>query len=92
MPTFIVSSAILRPAQDPKTCAVGAPKMLMQAGIRNVTLRSCYCCSEYGNVVFVVEGENRDTVLDAFRRINVPIASILEAEEIKQTVPRSITA
>ena len=92
MPTFIVSSAILRPAQDPKACAVGAPKMLVQAGIRNVTLRSCYCCSEYGNVVFVVESENRDIVLEAFRRINVPIASILEAEEIKQTVAKPISA
>jgi nitrate reductase NapAB chaperone NapD len=66
--------------------------MLMQAGIRNVTLRSCYCCSEYGNVVFVVEGENQETILDAFRRINVPIASILEAEEIKQTVAEHIMA
>lgn len=85
MPTFIVSSAILRPIQDPKACAVGAPKMLMQAGIRNIKLRSCYCCSDYGNVVFVVDGENRGGVLDAFNRINMPVASILEAEEIKPT-------
>ncbi len=83
MPTFIANSAILRPAQDPKACAVGAPNMLMQAGIRNLKLRSCYCCSEYGSVVFVVEGESRDSVLEAFNRINVPIASILEAEEVK---------
>ena len=88
MPTFIVNSAILRPAQDPKTCAIGAPRMLIKAGIRNVTLRSCYCCSEYGNVVFVVEGENREIVLDTFRRINVPVASILEVEEIKQSVTK----
>ena len=92
MPTFIVSSAILRPTQDPKACAVGAPKMLMQAGIRNIKLRSCYCCSDYGNVVFVVDGENRDSVLEAFNRINVPVASILEAEEIKPTVANPITA
>jgi hypothetical protein len=83
MPIFIVNSAILRPVQDPKSCAMGAPKMLIQAGIKNVKLRSCYCCSEYGSVVFVVEGESRDSVLEAFRKINVPIASILEAEEIK---------
>jgi hypothetical protein len=92
MATFIVSSAILRPAQDPKACAVGAPKMLVQAGIKNVMLRSCYCCSEYGNAVFVVEGDNRDSVLEAFRRINVPVASILAAEEIKQSVANPITA
>ena len=84
MPTFIVNSAILRPAQDPKACAIGAPKMLTRAGIKDVTLRSCYCCSEYGNVVFVVEGASRDSVLQAFNQINVPIASIMEAEEIPQ--------
>jgi hypothetical protein len=92
MATFIVNSAILRPAQDPNACATGAPKMLMKAGIQNVKLRTCYCCSEYGKVVFVVDGESRDSVLEAFNRINVPVASILEAEEIKQTVQSSIPA
>jgi hypothetical protein len=83
LPTFIVNTAILRPAQDPNACARGAPKMLMNAGIKDVYLRSCYCCSEYGSVVFVLDGPSRDNVLDAFRKINVPVASILEAEEIK---------
>lgn len=83
MPTFIVSTAILSPSQEPQTCAIGAPKKLMDAGIRNVTLRSCYCCSEYESVVFVVDGANRESALKAFRQINVPVASILEAEEIK---------
>ena len=83
LPTFIVNTAILRPAQEPTACARGAPKMLMQAGIKDITLRSCYCCSEYGSVVFVLDGPSRDKVLDSFRKINVPIASIMEAEEIK---------
>ncbi len=85
MPTFMVDTAILRPAQDPRACAVGAPKMLMRAGIKDMTLRSCYCCSEYGFVSFVLEATNRDLVLEAFNRINVPIASISEVEEIPAT-------
>jgi hypothetical protein len=92
MPTFIVNTAILRPRQEPMACATGAPKMLMNSGIRNVKLRSCYCCSEYGNVVFVLEAESREVVLDAFNRINVPIASIMAAEEIKQLEAMSATA
>jgi len=83
MPTFIVNTAILRPRQEPMACASGTPKMLMNAGIKNLKLRSCFCCSEYGNVVFVVDGESRESVLDAFNRINVPIASIMAAEEVK---------
>ncbi|MCW4009570.1 MAG: hypothetical protein NWF05_02990 [Candidatus Bathyarchaeota archaeon] len=86
MPTFIVSSAILKPAHDPQACAVGAPKMLRQAGLNDVVLRSCYCCSEYGSVVFIVDSKSRDAVLEAFNKINVPVASIVEAEEIKQPV------
>jgi hypothetical protein len=57
--------------------------MLNNAGIKGVTLRSCYCCSEFGSVIFVLDGPNRDSVLEAFNRINVPVASIMEAEEIK---------
>ncbi len=77
---------------DPKACAVGAPKTLMQAGIRDVCLRSCYCCSVEGRVVFVVEGGSSESVLEAFNRINVPVASIVEAEEVavqKATAPVS---
>ena len=92
MPTFIVSSAILRPSQDPKACAIGAPKMFMQAGFKNIKLRSCYCCSDYGSVIFVVDGNSRDTVLEAFNQINVPVASILETEEITQTAENSVSA
>ena len=82
MPIFVVNSAILRPPMDARACAVGASTMLQQAGIKDVKLRSCYCCSSEGRVVFVVEGESSEVVLDAFNRINVPIASIMEAEEV----------
>jgi hypothetical protein len=81
MPKFIVNTAILRPLEDPKACAVGAPKMLANAG-SNLKIRSCYCCSEFGSVVFVLEGETQDSVLEAFNKINVPVASIVEVEEI----------
>jgi hypothetical protein len=91
VPTFIVSSAILKPAIDPKTCALDAPRKLSQVGAE-IKLRSCYCCSDYGSVVFVVDSVSRDSVLDAFRQISVPVASILEAEEIKQSVANPTTA
>jgi hypothetical protein len=89
MATFIVNSAILRPAHDPQACAVGAPKMLMRAGISDVTVRSCYCCSEYGSAIFVVEGASRDGVLQAFNQVNIPVASILEVEEVPQQIATS---
>jgi hypothetical protein len=80
MATFVVNSAIIRPLQDPKACALGAPKALMQSGVKDVCFRTCYCCSEYGSVVFVIDGPNRNRVLEVFNQINIPVASIVEAE------------
>ncbi len=91
MPTFIVNTAILRPQQDPRACAIDAPKKLMSSGIRDLKVRSCYCCSEYGSAIFVIDGASREDVLDGFRRINVPVASIMQAEEIKQIAASPMT-
>ena len=81
--TFIVNTAILRPRQDPKTCATGAPQMLLTSGVKDIRIRSCYCCSEYGSVVFVLDANSSDDVLRAFSNVNVPVASIMAAEEMK---------
>ena len=52
------------------------------AGVENVKVKSCYCCGEEERVVFIMEGDNRDAVLEAFLKVNVPVASIMEAEEV----------
>ncbi len=83
MKKFIVNSAILSSELDPMACAMGAPKMLMNAGVKDVKIKSCYCCGAEGRSVFVVEGESKDGVLEAMNKINVPVASIMEAEEVK---------
>ena len=83
MKKFIVNSAILPSSMDPMACAVGAPKMLMNAGVKDAKIKSCYCCGPEGRVVFVAEAENREMLLEALNKINVPVASIMEAEEVK---------
>lgn len=83
MKEFIVNTAILTPKMDPKVCAANAPTMLQNAGIKDTSIVSCYCCSTEGRVVFVVKADDRDKVLDALNRINVPVASIMETEEVK---------
>ena len=91
MPTFMVNSAILRPKTDPMACASNTPEIFKQSGIRNVKLQSCYCCSDEGRVVFIVEAENRDAALSAFDRINVPIASITETQQVKPKITAPAT-
>jgi hypothetical protein len=76
---FLVNSAILLPGKDPKACALGSPQRLMQYG---VNVKTCYCCGPEGRVVFVVEAESKEAALDAFFKINVPVASLVETEEV----------
>jgi hypothetical protein len=79
---FVVNSAILQPSLDPIACAVAALKMLAKEGIKNVKIKNCYCCGLEGKAVFIIEGESKEAVLDAWNKINLPIASNMEAEEV----------
>jgi hypothetical protein len=79
MKTFVINSAILLPSTNPKACALGSPKRLIQFG---VNVKTCYCCGPEGRVVFIIEAENKEAALDAFSKIEVPVASIVEAEEV----------
>jgi nitrate reductase NapAB chaperone NapD len=82
MKKFIVNSAILPASMDPLACAVGTPKMLEKAGIKNVKVKSCFCCGQEGKIVFVADAESKESLMDALTKINLPIASIMEAEEV----------
>jgi nitrate reductase NapAB chaperone NapD len=82
MARFLVNSAIFRAGKDPKACAKGAVKMLNQGKIKDVELKTCYCCSQEGRVAFIVEAASRDAVLETMEKIDVPVASILEVEEV----------
>jgi hypothetical protein len=55
MPNYIVNSAILRSGKDPKTCATGAAKMLTNGKTKDITVKSCYCCTNEQRVAFVIE-------------------------------------
>ncbi len=83
MKKFIVNSAILSSSLNPMDCAVGAPKMMMNAGIKDVKIKSCYCCGAEGRSVFVVEAETKEALLEAMNKVNIPVASVMEAEEVK---------
>jgi nitrate reductase NapAB chaperone NapD len=57
--------------------------MLAKEGIKNVKIKSCYYCGPEGRAVFIVEGESKEAVLNALNKINLPVASIMEAEEVR---------
>jgi len=82
MKKFLVNSAILPASMDPMACAVGMPEMLQKHGIKNVKIRSCYCCGKEGKIVFFAEAENKESLMDALTKIDMPVASVSEAEEV----------
>jgi hypothetical protein len=86
MPRYLVDSAILSSGKDPKTCAEGAAKMLSKGKFKDIEAKSCYCCGGEGRVAFVIEGPNRDVVLETLQeQLDIPIASITEIEEVTAT-------
>lgn len=85
MPRFIVNPAILPSGKDPRTCATGAAKMLTSGKIKNISVKSCYCCNDQKRVTFVIEAPSSHELLDVMEKIDVPVASIMEVEEITPT-------
>jgi hypothetical protein len=82
MKTFIVNSAILPKEMDPAHCAMGTPKMLKDAGINDVKVRTCYCCGKDGKVVMEFEAPNKESLSNALKKIELPVESIMEAEKV----------
>jgi hypothetical protein len=82
MPSYIVNSAILRSGKDPKTCATGAAKMLTSGKIKDITVKSCYCCTDEKRVAFAIDAPSRDAVLEVMEKFDIPVASILEVQEV----------
>jgi hypothetical protein len=80
---YLVNSAILSSGKNPKTCANGAVKMLSKGKIKNIELKACYCCETENRVSFIINGPSEDAVLQVVQeQLDIPVASVMEAEEI----------
>jgi len=82
MPSYIVNSAILRSGKDPKACATGSAKMLTNGKIKDITVKSCYCCTDENRVAFLIEAPSEDVLLEALEKIDLPVAAISEVQEM----------
>ena len=56
--------------------------MLAGGKVKDVEAKSCYCCGPEGRVAFIIEAPSRDAVLETLEKIDIPVASILEVEEV----------
>ncbi len=84
LPRYLVNSAILESGKNPKACAEGAAKMLQPGKIKGIEAKACYCCTGENRVAFLIDGPSQDAVLETVQeQLNIPVASITEAEEVK---------
>lgn len=80
---FIVSSGLMPGSMDAISCAIAIPKMMKESGIKDVKVTNCYCCGADKKIVFVTEGPNKEAVLSAIAKLNLPNASVMETKEVK---------
>ena len=78
---FIVNSSILPTEIGAMTCNTEIPKKLKDAGINDVSVITCYCCSEDDKVVFEADASSKDALAEALTKINFPVDSIMETEK-----------
>jgi hypothetical protein len=84
LPRYLVNSAILESGKNPKACAEGAAKMLQHGKIKGIEAKACYCCTSENRVAFLIDGPSQDAVLETVQeQLDIPVASIVEAEEVK---------
>ncbi len=58
--------------------------MLQKGKIKDIEALSCYCCTNEARVAFLIEGPSEDAVLETLQeQLDIPVASIWEAEETK---------
>ena len=84
MPKYLVNSHILDSETSPSACAEGAAKMLAKGKIKDIEAKSCFWGGAEKRVAFIIEGPSKDAVLGILQeQLNIPIASIMEIEEVK---------
>ncbi len=59
--------------------------MLTEGKIKDITVKSCYCCTDENRVAFLIEAPSQDALLEALEKIDVPVAAIREVNEVPAT-------
>jgi len=59
--------------------------MLSHGKIKDIEAKACYCCTGENRVAFLIDGPSQDAVLEIVQeQLDIPVASIMEAEEVMQ--------
>ncbi len=85
---FIVKSKVPQIQRNRLTCVVGTTNVFERAGIRDVYLKTCYCCSPETNAgvekaLIEFEAPSKEALEAALRKINFPVETIVEVTKVE---------
>ena len=86
MKQFVVYSGIPRKELDVVACIGGIPRALKKAGIENVHLTNCSCCSppESKKVIMEFQAPDQESLSAALKKVDFPVESIHEVTTMKR--------
>jgi len=88
MKRFIVNSKAPQIQLNRLTCIIGNTDVFEKSGIKNVHLKTCYCCSLEKNAgvqkaLIEFEAPSKEALESALQKIGFPVDSIEEVTKVK---------
>ncbi len=88
MKRFIVNSKAPQIQLNRLTCAIGTSNVFDRAGIKDVHLKTCYCCAPEENAdvqkaLIEFEAPSKEALEAALQKIAFPVDSIVEVTKIE---------
>ena len=88
MKRFIVNSKIPQIQLNRLTCSMGTTDVFERTGIKDVKLKTCYCCSPESNAdvqkaLIEFEAPSKEALEAALKQVAFPVDSIEEVTKIE---------
>ena len=88
MKRFIVNSKVPQIQLNRLTCIIGTTNVFERSGIKDVYLKTCYCCAPESNAdvekaIIEFEAPSKKALEEALKKIDFPADSIVEVTKVK---------
>ena len=88
MKRFIVNSKLPQIQLNRLTCSIGTSDVFERSGIKDVKLKTCYCCdleanAEVQKALIEFEAPSKEALEEALKKIAFPVDSIEEVRKVK---------
>ena len=88
MKRFIVNSRVPQIQLNRLTCIIGTTNIFERTGIKDVYLKTCYCCSPESNAdvekaIIEFEAPSKEALEAALQKIDFPAESIVEVTKLE---------